>query len=81
MDVARRAVEAEIEVDVNEMAVGVDQNILVVSVLDGKDVAEERVACKRLDEVFSGLLEIIHEHYFENRVKVFCFVQLFQLVD
>mmetsp|Transcript_15279 Transcript_15279/g.14841 ORF Transcript_15279/g.14841 Transcript_15279/m.14841 type:complete len:636 (+) Transcript_15279:269-2176(+) len=51
--------EDEAVVDVDDVAVGVDHDVLVVAVLDVEDVAGEGVAGQGAHEVVSGLLEAI----------------------
>ena len=53
---AREAGEEEAKVDVHDVAVGVDEDVLVVSVLDLQDVAHEGVAGKTRTE---GVLRLL----------------------
>lgn len=53
-----RVVEEEPEVDVDEPAFAVDQDVAIVAVLDLEDVADDRVGRLRPDEVGSCLLEL-----------------------
>ena len=42
-----------------EMSLNINQNILIVSVLDLQDVADQRVCCKRVDEVVNCSLILL----------------------
>ena len=52
-----RDVENEAEVDVDEVAEIIDQNVSIVSVLDLQHVGDDGVGGHRLDEVLLGDLE------------------------
>ena len=54
---ARRNVEDEAEIDVDEVAEVVDEDVAVVPVLDLEQVGNDRVRRHRLDEVPLGDLE------------------------
>ena len=47
-----------VRTDMDNVAVPVDHDIAVVTVLDLQDIAGNRVSCHRLYEVQSGLLEL-----------------------
>lgn len=43
--------------DVHDVALAVDHDVSVVSVLDLQDIAGDRICCHRLDEIESSFLE------------------------
>jgi len=56
---AGRPVEDESEVDVDEMALLIDHDIAIMSVLDLQDVADDAVGSETLGEIESCLLELL----------------------
>ena len=60
-DDARRVRDHEAKVDVDDVALGVDQDVPVVSVLHLEQVADQRVRCEALQEVQLRDLEVLHE--------------------
>lgn len=51
----------EAEVDVDDVALCVDEDVAVVSVSDLEEVADQRVGCQALQEVQLSDFEVLHE--------------------
>lgn len=49
------------EIDMQQVALGVNQNVSVVSISDLKHVVEQRIACEGFHEMLLGFFEILRE--------------------
>lgn len=51
-------VEAEAEIDVEDMTFGIDHDVAVMTVFELQEIGDDRISCHTRDEVVTSLLEL-----------------------
>lgn len=77
--VAWRAGKHKAEVDVNDVSIHINQDVVVMPVLDVKEVLDEAVTCQTLDEVGYGGLPVHTEDLFIDVFETALMRHLFQV--